>query len=185
MAEFSDQEFNIKKEDVLKLYERIKKFLMNDFDKKLLHHKKQDHKWYIQGTVHGICRALLIDKQVIIYLILGSNPRRPNWGDLKTKYDIEPLKFELRKDVVSLGKKLIDGYGFKLFFTDTNRNGDFHMKVIFYPFKEHNVSIVEDSKSSYASAVLKKVESSKIKQNEKDTKFEKMVTILANSSDEE
>jgi hypothetical protein len=190
MTEYTEQEFNLSKENVVNLCDRIKTFLLKDFDKKLLQHKKLDHKWYVQGTIHGICRSLLIDKQVAIYLILGSNPRRTGWGELKTKYDMEPLKFILRKEVVDQGKKLLQGYGFKLFFTDTNRNGDFHMKITFYPYKEYKVTVSEDTthSNSYANAVKSSkeiVQDKVIKQTEKGAKFIKMVTVLAESSDEE
>lgn len=185
MAESKD--FKLSKDNVIDLCNKIKTFLLKDFDKKLLQHKKLEHSWYVQGTIHGICRDLLIDKQVAIYLILGSNPRRSDWGDLKAKYDIEPLKFDLRKEVVSRGKKLLNGYNFKLFFTDTNRNGDFHMKVTFYPFGS-KVIVNESFKSEgYLNPKdLKESKESKDPLNPKDlSKFEKMVTVFADSSDEE
>ena len=134
MTEYTETEFNVDKKDVIQMCDRITKFLMKDFDKKFNQHKSLDHKWFIQGTIHGVCRGLFVDKQVAVYLILGSNPRRPGWGELKKKYDIDPVKFVLRREVVAEGKKLMENHGFKVFFTDTNRNGDFHMKVVFYPY---------------------------------------------------
>jgi hypothetical protein len=134
MTEYTETDFNVDKKDVVQMCDRIAKFLMKDFDKKFNQHKSLDHKWFIQGTIHGVCRGLFVDKQVAVYLILGSNPRRPGWGELKKKYDIDPVKFVLRREVVAEGKKLMENHGFKVFFTDTNRNGDFHMKVVFYPY---------------------------------------------------
>ena len=136
MAEFNDNEFNVKKQYVLGMYDRIAKHLMTGFAQKYKEHKDMGHQWFIQGTIHSICRSLLMDKQVAIYLILGFNPRRPGWGNLKDKYNIEPLKFVLRREVVAQGRKLEKDMGFKVFFTDLKSNGDFHMKVIYYKHGE-------------------------------------------------
>ena len=165
MAEYTETEFNVDKKDVVQMCDRISKFLMKDFDKKFNQHKSLDHKWFIQGTIHGVCRGLFVDKQVAVFLILGSNPRRPGWGDLKKKYDIEPVKFILRREVVAEGKKLLDNHGFKVFFTDTNRNGDFHMKVVYYSYKDGEKGVeatdsegfktVKSKSNSYANAAYR------------------------------
>jgi hypothetical protein len=162
MAEYTETDFNVDKKDVIQMCDRITKFLMKDFDKKFNQHKSLDHKWFIQGTIHGVCRGLFVDKQVAVYLILGSNPRRPGWGELKKKYDIDPVKFVLRREVVAEGKKLLENHGFKVFFTDTNRNGDFHMKVVFYPYKsedskpdEEGFTAVKSKAKSYAGAAYR------------------------------
>lgn len=132
MAEFSETEFKLKRKDVISMYERITQFLMKEFENKFKSHSEQNHKWFVQGTIHGIARALTIDKQVAIYLILGSNPRRPAWGNLKEKYNVEPAKYVLRREVVSKGKTLSKEHIYKVFFTDVKGNGDFHMKVVYY-----------------------------------------------------
>jgi hypothetical protein len=148
MSEYTETDFSVDKKDVIQMCERITKFLMKDFDKKFNQHKSLDHKWFVQGTIHGVCRGLFVDKQVAIYLILGSNPRRPGWGELKKKYDIEPVKFVLRREVVAAGKKLLENHGFKVFFTDVNRNGDFNMKVIFYPYTQEGEEVKASASSS-------------------------------------
>lgn len=145
MAEFNDDEFNVKKQYVLGMYDRISKHLMTGFAQKYKEHKDMGHQWFIQGTIHSICRALLMDKQVAIYLILGFNPRRPGWGNLKEKYDIEPLKFVLRREVVAQGRKLEKDMGFKVFFTDLKSNGDFHMKVIYYKHGEEPEGVAKST----------------------------------------
>jgi hypothetical protein len=136
MAEFSETEFKLKRKDVISMYERITQFLMNDFESKFKSHSEQNHKWFVQGTIHGIARALTIDKQVAIYLILGSNPRRQAWGNLKEKYNVEPAKYVLRREVVTKGKTLSKEHIYKVFFTDVKGNGDFHMKVVYYKIGE-------------------------------------------------
>jgi hypothetical protein len=132
MAEFSETEFSMKRKDVLALHSKITKFLVQDFDEKFKSHFTQDHKWFVQGTIHGVCKSLTLDKQLVIYLVLGSNPRRIAWGNLKDKYNVEPIKYILRREIVSLGKAQNKELFFKVFFTDLKGNGDFQMKVVFY-----------------------------------------------------
>jgi len=132
MAEISETEFNFKRKDILSFHEKITKFLVSDFDSKFKSHYTQGHKWFIQGTVHGICKSLNLDKQLVVFIILGSNPRRPTWGNLKDKYNIEPIKYVLRREIISLGKAINKELFFKVFFTDLKGNGDFQMKIVFY-----------------------------------------------------
>jgi hypothetical protein len=132
MAEFSETEFSMKRKDVLALHTKISKFLVQDFDTKFVSHHSQGHKWFIQGTIHGICKSLTLDKQLVIYLVLGSNPRRTAWGNLKEKYNVEPIKYILRREIVNLGKAQNKELFFKVFFTDLKGNGDFQMKVVYY-----------------------------------------------------
>lgn len=132
MAEFSETEFTMKRKDVLALHTKISKFLVQDFDTKFTNHHSQGHKWFVQGTIHGICKSLTLDKQLVIYLVLGSNPRRTAWGNLKEKYNVEPIKYILRREIVNLGKVQNKELFFKVFFTDLKGNGDFQMKVVFY-----------------------------------------------------
>jgi hypothetical protein len=130
MAEFDETLINIKKKDIIHTQQRIVSFLMSDFEKKYNEHKQKNHSWFIQNTVHGICRNLILDKQLVVYLLLGANPRREAWNTLKDKYNIDPIRDVLRKEITDLGKKIDKSVKFKVYFTDTNRNGDFHIKVV-------------------------------------------------------
>lgn len=145
MAEFSETEFNMKRKDVLAIHTRISKHLIKDFDSKFKSHFEKGHKWFIQETIHGICKSLTLDKQLVIYLVLGSNPRRTAWGNLKEKYNVEPIKYILRREIVSLGKAQNKELFFKVFFTDLKGNGDFQMKVVYFKKGEE-----EPKKEAYA-----------------------------------
>jgi hypothetical protein len=113
---------------------KIQEYLMKNFVENLKEHHSKGHKFFIQGSVDNISRDLFIDRQLAIYLILGSCATRKNWGELKEVQELEPIKYILRKEVVRLGKETLDGYGFKVYFGDTARNGNFKMKVDFYPY---------------------------------------------------
>lgn len=112
---------------------RICEYLMVDFETKLKTHKEKEHKWFIQGSIHGICRDLGIDKQLAIYLVLGSNTKAESWGNLREKTEVEPVKYIMRRSVVEKGREIFPDYGFKVYFGDNGGKGDFHMKVDFYP----------------------------------------------------
>ena len=172
MAEFSETEFKLKRKDVISMYEKITQFLMNDFESKFKSHSEKNHKWFVQGTIHGISRALTIDKQVAIYLILGTNPRRIAWGNLKEKYNIEPAKYVLRREVVTKGKVLSKEHIYKVFFTDVKGNGDFHMKVVYYKIGEE-----EPKKEAYVPRVKpSSVNKSASKVSEETTESQKPET---------
>jgi hypothetical protein len=118
---------------------------------------------------------------------------------MKEKYGIEPLKFFLRKEIVSKGKILDKELDFKVYLTDTNRNGDFHMKVTFGK-KEKPVNIesggftlvkngsknVEDSKHRNTPESNTEV-SLEVKNKEfvKDLNKFRMIDFLESSSDDE
>jgi hypothetical protein len=112
---------------------RICEYLLTDFETKLKTHKDKNHKWFIQGSIHGICRDLGLDKQVAVYLVLGSNSKQESWGNLREKTEVEPVKYIMRRAIVEKGRTLFPDYGFKVYFGDQVGNGDFHMKVDFYP----------------------------------------------------
>jgi hypothetical protein len=132
MSEFSETEFKLKRKEVVSLQEKITNHLLVDVDKNLNQHRLKNHNWFIQGTVHGICKALGLDKQLVIFLLLGMNPKRLLWGKLKEKYNVEPLKFSLRWPIISIGKKELPDNVFKLYLFDSKKNGDFHVKIVFF-----------------------------------------------------
>lgn len=143
------------KEQCVAEHTRIHEYLMKGFAENLKDHKEKEHKFFIQGSVHGVCRDLVLDKQLVIYLILGSNPFRENWGNLKEKFELEPIKYVLRNEIVKKGKEILENYGFKVYFGDRKGNGDFHMKVDFYPYT--------GDKSETGSDGFKKVEKKTMK----------------------
>lgn len=123
------------KEQCLFEHARLSSYLMKDFETKLKKHHSENHKFMIQASVHGACRDLVLDKQLVIYLILGSNPRRESWGNLREKYDIDAIKYVLRKEVVSKGQAVLKDKLFKVYFGDPTGNGDFKMKIDFFDKK--------------------------------------------------
>jgi hypothetical protein len=122
------------KEQCEREYSRVKECLMENFVSNLKKHHEQGHKFLIQNSIHGVASKLILDKQLVIYLVLGSNSIRENWGNLKEKYDLEPIKYVLRKEVVQIVKETLENYGAKVYFGDMKGNGDFKMKVDFYPY---------------------------------------------------
>lgn len=119
-----------------KTHKDIAEYLMKDFETNLRTHHSKGHKYFIQGTVHSICKDLFLDKQLVIYILLGSNSLRKSWGNLKETFDLEPVKYVLRRAVREEGKKVFADHGYKAYFGDQKHKGDFHMKVDFYKYTE-------------------------------------------------
>jgi hypothetical protein len=128
------------KEQCEREHSRVKECLMENFVSNLKKHHEQGHKYLIQNSIHGVASKLILDKQLVIYLVLGSNSIRENWGNLKEKYGLEPIKYVLRKEVVQLVKENLENYGAKVYFGDMKGNGDFKMKVDFYPYTKKETS---------------------------------------------
>jgi hypothetical protein len=143
---------------------KIQEYLMRNFVDNLKEHHSKEHKFFIQGSVDNISRDLFIDRQLAIYLILGSCATRKNWGELKEVHGLEPIKYILRKEVVRLGKETLDGYGFKVYFGDTTRNGNFKMKVDFYPYPVKK----EGEEAETSATEFKKVVRKPFKRNQKE-----------------
>lgn len=171
MSEFSETEFNLKRKEVVSLQEKISTFLLIDVEKNLNQHRLKKHNWFIQGTVHRICKSLGLDKQLVIFLLLGMNPKRPLWGKLKEKYNVEALKFSLRWPIISLGKKELPDNIFKLYLFDSKKNGDFNIKIVFFkngePEPNHDVT---EAKKEISSGTLKNF-SKEVEESNIKTKF--------------
>lgn len=154
------------KEMCIAEHARIQSYLMIDFEKKLMEHHKLNHTYFIQTSVPNICRDLILDKQLVNYLLLGSTPLRPHWGELREKHDIEPIKYIMRREVVKQGTALLENTGFKVYFGDKNGKGDFQMKVDFYPYKKKSTEVTPTAEDSDSDAEV---------DNTKPTKWTKVV----------
>lgn len=108
---------------------RIGAFMMRNFEENLKSHHEKGHKYFIQCTTHNIVNELGLDKQFVIYLLRGYSPFRPNWGELKEKYDVEPLKYSLRREVQEKATAILNDKDFRVYFGDPDSNGNFKMKV--------------------------------------------------------
>ena len=137
------------KEQCEREHARIRECLMENFVSNLNDHKEKGHKFFIQGSVHAVANKLIIDKQLVIYLILGTCSLRESWGNLKEKFGIEPIKYILRREVVKTVKETLDEYGSKVYFGDMKGDGNFKMKVDFYPYtkKDETSSDKEENTS--------------------------------------
>ena len=119
------------KEECQNAHARIMTQLMKDFESNLTKHKEMKHSYFVQNTVHSLCRELVLDKQLVVYLLLGSNSRKLDWGNLKEKYEINPIKYAIRSEIVKVGTKLFPTLYFKVYFTDVYSNGDFRVRIEF------------------------------------------------------
>jgi hypothetical protein len=128
------------KEQCEREHARIQECLMENFVSNLKDHKEKGHKFFIQGSVHAVANKLIIDKQLVIYLILGNSSLRESWGNLKEKFGLEPIKYILRREVVKTVKETLENHGAKVYFGDMKGDGNFKMKVDFYPYTKKDES---------------------------------------------
>ncbi len=132
------------KETCTEIHPRMVELYCKDFETTLNKVKKGDKGSWIHVRFQWMCGKLDIDPDVARYLLLGVNPARKAWGDLTANTGLTPVKFVMRKKVREMGEAALKGHGFKVYFTDSNREGNFDMKVDFY---KHKVPADEDSDS--------------------------------------
>ncbi len=77
-----------------------------------------------------------VKKQLFLYILNGNNPYRPKddevWGNIKTKFNLEPLRNQLLKDVFAKGKKVDKDINLFTYFEANNnpaKKKDFIMLV--------------------------------------------------------
>jgi len=77
-----------------------------------------------------------VKKQLFLYILNGNNPYRPKddevWGNIKTKFNLEPLRNQLLKDVFARGKKVNKDVNLFTYFEANNnpaKKKDFIMLV--------------------------------------------------------
>jgi hypothetical protein len=64
-------------------------------------------------------RKFLLRKQLFIYLLFGFNPYNKEWVSLKKKFNIEPMMFELRREVRKIGYGIDKNLKFFVYFPNT------------------------------------------------------------------
>jgi hypothetical protein len=156
------------KEQCEREHARILECLMENFVSNLKDHKEKGHKFFIQGSVQSVANKLIIDKQLAIYLILGNSILRKSWGNLKEKFDLEPIKYILRREVVKTVKETLENHGAKVYFGDMDGDGNFKMRVDFYAYTKKD----ESASDKEADSSNKEKDESKTDSSDKEkTKF--------------
>jgi hypothetical protein len=123
---------------------RIAEYIMKGFEKNLTAAREKKYSYMIQSSTHSICRDLHMEKTLVVFLLLGSNPIRPAWGSLNEKYGLDSVKYTIRNDVIARGKKVFTDKDFKMYFYDPKKNGDFRMRVEFFdPLTEEQKAELE------------------------------------------
>ena len=130
---------------------RIQQQLMAGFTHNLMSHHERGRKFLYQGSTNEVAKVLILDRGLVNYLILGNNPGVEEWGHLKEKFDIEPIKYILRREVVKIVRETLEGYGAKVYFASPKKDGNFLMKVDFYAYTKKDET-TEASETAAAGA---------------------------------
>lgn len=90
-----------------------------------------------------------VKKQLFLYILNGNNPYRPKddevWGNIKTKFNLEPLRNQLLKDVFAKGKKIDKDINLFTYF-EANNNPSKKKDFIMLVYTEKRVKNTEESK---------------------------------------
>jgi hypothetical protein len=88
-----------------------------------------------------------VKKQLFLYILNGNNPYRPKddevWGNIKTKFNLEPLRNQLLKDVFAKGKKVDKDINLFTYF-EANNNPSKKKDFIMLVYTEKRVKETEE-----------------------------------------
>lgn len=166
-------------EQITETHIKIQELFLNGFKEEIKSHLNDNHT-YMYGKNKSIWRAtemLSIDKELAIYILMGSNRRQESWGNLEEKFNLVPVRKILTPVLVELAREVNKNNYYQISFTDRDKlDGNFKLRVDIKPLnKKDNES--EDNQG------FKKVKSKfTIKKEKKDSseleKLRKEVAIL-------
>lgn len=88
-----------------------------------------------------------VKKQLFLYILNGNNPYRPKddevWGNIKTKFNLEPLRNQILKDVFAKGKKVNKELNLFTYF-EANNNPSKKKDFIMLVYTEKRVKETEE-----------------------------------------
>lgn len=92
-----------------------------------------------------------VKKQLFLYILNGNNPYRPKddevWGNIKAKFNLEPLRNQLLKDVFAKGKKVDKDINLFTYF-ETNNNPSKKKDFIMLVYIEKRTKETEEKPKS-------------------------------------
>jgi hypothetical protein len=119
-------------EQITNAHSKIQELFLDGFKEELKSHLEDNHT-YMYGKNKSIWRAteiLSIDKEIAIYVLMGSNRRQESWGKLEEKFNISPVRKILTPKMVELGREINKFNYYKISFTDRDKlDGNFKLRV--------------------------------------------------------
>jgi hypothetical protein len=121
------------KEQVLDAREKIVAFFQEDFKNKVKSHLEDNHTYMFGKSLWRLTETHPeIIKDYGIYVLLGTNRRHEDWGNLKEEFDVEPARYELTQILVGMAREVAPSYYHKVIFTDKPKSdGNFKLRVEF------------------------------------------------------
>jgi hypothetical protein len=121
------------KEQVLDAREKIVAFFQEDFKNKVKSHLDDNHTYMFGKSLWRLTETHPeIIKDYGIYVLLGTNRRHEDWGNLKEEFDVEPARYELTQILVGMAREVAPNYYHKVIFTDKPKSdGNFKLRVEF------------------------------------------------------
>jgi hypothetical protein len=121
------------KEQVLDARDKMLAFFQEDFKNKVKSHLDDSHTFMFGKSLWRLTETHPeIIKDYGIYILLGTNRRHEDWGNLKEEFDVEPVRYELTQILVGMAREVAPNYYYKVIFTDKPKSdGNFKLRVEF------------------------------------------------------
>ena len=121
------------KEQILDAREKMLTFFQEDFKNKVKSHMDAGHTFMFGNSLWRLTETHPeIIKEYGIYVLMGSNRRYEEWGNIKDEFDVEPVRKDLTPILVSLAREVATNYYYKIIFTDKPKSdGNFKLKMDF------------------------------------------------------
>ena len=128
------------KEQIEDAREKMLTFFQEDFKNKVNSHLEAGHKFMFGKSLWRLTETHPeIIKEYGIYILMGTNRRHEDWGNMKDDFGLEPVRNELTPILVSMAREVSADYYYKILFTDKPKNdGNFKLKVDFNKFNKTN-----------------------------------------------
>lgn len=133
------------KDIILNAHSKIKELFLDGFKEEVKSHLEAKHTFLFgkNKSIWRITENLGIDKEVAIYVLMGSNRRQESWGKLEEKFELQPLRRILTPMLVELAREVDKSHYYQISFTDSEKlDGNFKLRVDIKPLTKNEKSTV-------------------------------------------
>jgi hypothetical protein len=124
------------KDIILNAHSKIQGLFLDGFKDEIKSHLDANHTFLFgkNKSIWRITENLGIDKEIAIYILMGSNRRQENWGKMEEKFELQPLRRILTPMLVELAREVDKSHYYQISFTDSEKlDGNFKLRVDIKP----------------------------------------------------
>jgi hypothetical protein len=149
------------KENILNAHKKIQELFLDGFKDEIKSHLEAKHTFMYgkNKSIWRITENLGIDKEVAIYVLMGSNRRQESWGNIVEKFELQPLRRVLTPQLVELAREVNKSHYYQISFTDAEKlDGNFKLRVDIKPLTKKEESTETKSFTKVKSKFQKRIE---------------------------